>query len=100
MASYSILSTNAKGLHREVLRRILEGEVDAWKNRDAEITPANYEAKPMGMRVVNGKNCEALELISERKKPFCPRRMAVRRPPRTGHHCISRARPQRAFPSG
>ncbi len=70
VASYSILNTNAKGLHREVLRRILEGEVEAWKNREAEITPANYETKPLGMRVVNGKNCEALELIPKGKSRF------------------------------
>jgi len=70
MASYSILSTNAKGLHREVLRRILEGEVEAWKKREADITPANYDAKPIGMRVVNGKNCEALELSPKGKSRF------------------------------
>lgn len=69
-ASYSILSTTARGLHREVLRRILDGEVDAWKKRDAEITPANYDAKPIGMRVVNGQNCEALELSPKGKSRF------------------------------
>jgi len=69
-ASYSILSTNAKGLHREVLRRILDGEVDAWKKRDADITPANYDAKPIGMRVVNGKKCDALELTPKGKSRF------------------------------
>jgi len=70
VASYSILSTNTKGLHREILKRILDGEVEAWKKREAEITPANYDAKPIGMRVVNGKNCEALELSPKGKSRF------------------------------
>jgi len=69
-ASYTIVQTSAKGFHREVLKRILDGEVEAYTKREAEITPANYETKDIGPRVVNGRTCHGLQLIPKKRTRY------------------------------
>jgi len=67
---YTILSSTAKGFHKEILRRILDGEMEAAEKKAAEIVPANYEAKSAGTRSVDGKPCQAFELVPKKRSKY------------------------------
>jgi len=69
-ASYTILNTTAKGLQKEVLKRILDGEIEAFQKREAEIIPEHYDVKLAGVRTIKGKPCEALELSPRKKSKY------------------------------
>ena len=66
---YEVLHMEAEGLQKQVLHRILEGEVEVAKEKDdAAITPANYETVPVGYETCgNGRRCLMVELKPRRK---------------------------------
>lgn len=67
---FQILETTAKGFQREIFKRILDGEMEASKSGEAEITPANYDAKQNGTKVINGHTCDVLELTPKKKTRY------------------------------
>jgi len=68
---YQIIDSTAKGLQKEVFRRILEGEVEASKDpADTDLSPANYDFTRAGTRVIDGRECETLELKPKRRTRY------------------------------
>ena len=66
---YSVLDQQAEGIQREVLERILKGEVEASgrKEEDASFSPRNYEFTPIGYQAVDGKKFLVVQVKPRRK---------------------------------
>src|ERR1051326_1818295 len=66
---YEILTMKAEGLQERVLKRILDGEVEASvkKSEDASISPDNYQITPIGYDTIRGRRCILVRLTPLRK---------------------------------
>jgi hypothetical protein len=66
---YNILDLRAEGLQKQILQRILDGEVEtaAKKEEDPLISPRNYEVTPVGYENLNGRRCQIVNLKPRRK---------------------------------
>jgi hypothetical protein len=69
---YEILNTNAEGMRKKILVRILDGEVEAAarKDRDGEINSTNYELRPLSAELASAQTCQMVELIPKRRTRF------------------------------
>lgn len=69
---YEILETNAEGMRRTILTRILDGEVQAaaQKDRDGNVNPHNYELRPMSAPAAAGQTCRMVELVPRKRTKF------------------------------
>jgi hypothetical protein len=72
--SYEIVSaTNASGMSRRVLDRIVESEVEASRSlaRDeGRMIPENYDFELLGTDILDGRNCYVLGLHPRKKSRF------------------------------
>lgn len=75
-----ILGTRAQGLQAQILRRIIEGEVDASRGKQEflPITPENYTMQPAGIETVQGRPCKSYAIT-----PKKPTRYTIE-----GHACV------------
>jgi hypothetical protein len=69
---FEILNTNAEGLRKTILLRIIEGEVAAAakKDRDGNVNASNYELRPMAPSVTHGSGCRMFELVARNRTRF------------------------------
>lgn len=69
---YEILGTNAEGLRKTILLRIIEGEVNAAakKDRDGNVNAKNYELRPMPDKPANGATCRPVQLVAKNRTRF------------------------------
>ena len=69
---YEILSTNAEGLRKTILTRIIEGEVNAAakKDRDGNMNANNYELRPLTGPQPTGQSCQTFELVAKTRTRF------------------------------
>ena len=69
---YEISSTNAEGMRRTILIKILDGEVQAaaQKDRDGNVNAANYELRPMVASPFGSHECRPVELVPRRRTRF------------------------------
>lgn len=69
---YEILKTNAEGLRKTILTRIIEGEVAAAakKDRDGNVNAHNYELRPIEGAAANGAGCRMFELVARKRTRF------------------------------
>jgi hypothetical protein len=69
---YEITNTNAEGMRRKILVKILEGEVQAAakKDRDGNINAENYELRPVPAQVAGGETCRIVELVPRKRTRF------------------------------
>lgn len=72
--SYEILSTtNASGMSRKILDRIVESEVEASRpgsREESRMIPENYDFELLGEDVLGGRKCYVLQLHPRRKSRF------------------------------
>ena len=68
---YEILRTNAEGLRRKILVKILDGEVQAaaTKQRDGNLNAVNYEVRPLSPDGP-GQPCRAVALVPRKRTRF------------------------------
>ncbi len=66
---YEILGTNAEGLRKTILTRIIEGEVQAAakKDRDGNMNDRNYELR---LLPDSGGNCRKVSLLAKNRTRF------------------------------
>ena len=66
---YAILDLKAEGMQKQVLQRILDGEVEtaAKRDEDPSISPRNYEIVPVGYESRNGRQCLLVDMKPRRK---------------------------------
>lgn len=69
---YEILKTNAEGLRKTILTRIIEGEVAAAakKDRDGNVNSHNYELRPLPGEAAKGNGCRMFELVARKRTRF------------------------------
>ena len=69
---YEILNTNADGLRRKILLKILDGEVQAAasKDRDGNVNAANYELRPLHVEGLAERTCRAVEVVPKKRSRF------------------------------
>lgn len=69
---YEILGTNAEGLRKTILLRILEGEVNAAakKDRDGNVNGKNYELRPLPDTPSSGSSCRPVQLVAKNRTRF------------------------------
>jgi hypothetical protein len=69
---YDIVSTNAEGMRRKILVKILDGEVQAAarRDRDGNINSTNYELRPMPPNTQNAQSCRAVTLVPRIRTRF------------------------------
>lgn len=69
---YEILDTNAEGMRKKILTKILDGEVQAAarKDRDGNVNSVNYELRPMPAELAGGKTCRMVELVPKKRTRF------------------------------
>jgi hypothetical protein len=68
--TYEILSTNATGLQKTIFKRILDGEVEAAAHKDSEVNPDKYEGKPLGTRIIDGRECQVVQLTPKQRTKY------------------------------
>lgn len=68
---YEIQSTNAEGMRRKILVKILEGEVHAAADnqRDGSVNAVNYELRPLPADAA-GQTCRPVQLIPRKRTRF------------------------------
>lgn len=69
---YELLATNAEGLRKTILMRIIEGEISAAakKDRDGNVNPKNYELRPMAGSPAAGETCRKVQLVAKNRTRF------------------------------
>lgn len=69
---FEILRTNAEGLRKTILMRIVEGEVHAAakKDRDGNVNAKNYEMRPLPGSEAEGPGCRKFELVAKNRTRF------------------------------
>jgi hypothetical protein len=69
---FEILKTNAEGLRKTILTRIVEGEVAAAakKDRDGNVNASNYELRPLSGDAAKGAGCQMFELVARKRTRF------------------------------
>lgn len=69
---FEILNTNAEGLRRTILLRIIEGEVHAAakKDRDGNMNANNYELRPLPNSETGAGGCRMFELVAKNRTRF------------------------------
>jgi hypothetical protein len=69
---YEITSTNADGIRKKILTKILDGEVEAAakKDRDGNINSTNYELRPIPGHTDTGETCRPVELVPRKRTRF------------------------------
>jgi len=68
--SYEIISLTVRGIQKEILKRILDGEVEASAKKENDFNSANYDVKPTGQKVIDGRECESVELFPKKKSKY------------------------------
>ena len=69
---YEIAHTNAEGMRKKILIKILDGEVEAAakKDRDGNINSVNYELRPISASIGDCQTCRAVELVPRKRTRF------------------------------
>jgi hypothetical protein len=69
---FEILRTNAEGLRKTILTRIIEGEVQAAakRDRDGNVNPKNYELRPLSGSPEKGETCRKVQLVPRTRTRF------------------------------
>jgi hypothetical protein len=69
---YEVLSTNAEGLRKTILTRIIEGEIHAAakKDRDGNVNPKNYELRLVPGTPAPGESCQKVQLVAKNRTRF------------------------------
>lgn len=69
---YEIISTNAEGMRRTILVKILDGEVQAAarQDRDGNINASNYELRPMPTNMQDPQGCRTVTLVPRMRTRF------------------------------
>jgi len=69
---YELLATNAEGLRKTILMRIIEGEISAAakNDRDGNVNPKNYELRPMAGSPAAGETCRKVQLVAKNRTRF------------------------------
>ena len=69
---YEIIRTNAEGLRRKILVRILDGEVEAAakRDRDGNVNATNYELRPMPANTQGSEPCRIVTLVPRTRTRF------------------------------
>lgn len=69
---FEILGTNAEGLRKTILLRIIEGEVNAAakKDRDGNMNGKNYELRPLAATPPQGASCRPVQLVAKTRTRF------------------------------
>jgi hypothetical protein len=72
MKRYEIQRTNAEGLRRKILIKILDGEVQAAakRDRDGNINAVNYELRPISATSGGSQTCRTVELVPRKRTRF------------------------------
>lgn len=68
--TYEIQAINARGIQKEILKKILDGEMQAAAQKDTDINPTNYEFRLAGSKVLNGRECQVIDLIPRRRTKY------------------------------
>lgn len=69
---FEVLSTNAEGLRKTILMRIVEGEVQAAakNDRDGNVNSKNYELRPVPGAAPSGNGCRPVQLVAKHRTRF------------------------------
>lgn len=69
---YELLGTNAEGLRKTILTRIIEGEIHAAakKDRDGNVNPKNYELLLVPGAPAPGESCRKVQLVAKNRTRF------------------------------
>jgi hypothetical protein len=69
---YEILDTNAEGMRKTILTRILDGEVHAAakKDRDGNMNSNNYELRPVSTPAAASGGCREYEMVAKKRTRF------------------------------
>ncbi len=69
---YEIIRTNADGMRRNILVRILEGEVEAAakQDRDGNVNETNYELRPQSANAQGKQPCRTVTLVPRIRTRF------------------------------
>jgi hypothetical protein len=69
---YEIIRTNAEGLRRKILVKILDGEVQAAarQDRDGNVNARNYELRPMLANTQSSEPCRVVTLVPRTRTRF------------------------------
>lgn len=69
---YEVLGTNAEGLRKTILTRIVEGEVHAAakRDRDGNVNSRNYELRPIPAQPPGPGDCRMFELVAKNRTRF------------------------------
>jgi hypothetical protein len=75
-----IIAVNAEGLRYRILRHIIEGEMDASREKRGFVpfTARDYTMEPRGKKSLHGRTCEVFEV-----RPKTPSRFTIE-----GHTCV------------
>jgi hypothetical protein len=69
---YEIIRTNAEGMRRNILVKILEGEVQAAakQDRDGNVNETNYELRPQSANAQGKQSCRTVTLVPRIRTRF------------------------------
>ena len=69
---YELLATNAEGLRKTILTRIIEGEIHAAakKDRDGNVNEKNYELLLIPGPPAAGETCRKVQLVAKNRTRF------------------------------
>ena len=67
-----VIGINAEGVQRKILRRIIEGEVEAseQKHEFVPITPQDYTMVPEGIKSLSGRPCREFAIAPRRPSRY------------------------------
>lgn len=70
--SYRILSSNADGVRKSIVTRILDAEMEATKKREAyaDFTPANYDVVYKSDAAIAGHHCRMATLVPKNPSKY------------------------------
>lgn len=70
---YELIATNAEGLRKTILTRIIEGEIYLAANkkeRDGSVNPTNYQVLLLPGEPAKGETCRKVQLIAKNRTRF------------------------------